>query len=263
MAEEASVSGSGKAQRNLTADRTIRLLLLYDEGQAVLSAAEVAAKLGMSRSTTYRYLQSLRDAGLLEEDPSGFRLGPRIFHLARIARKGLGLSEVAAPVMRRLVKETGETVLLTRRSGNRVVCLEREESSRNLRLSYERGHVLPVHAGASALVLLAWLDDAELDQALGSEPLERFTDNTTTDPQALRSRLGEIRRRGYVVTYGERDPGVVGVSAPVFGRSDQVIAGLSVVMPQQRLDAGRLEETVRLVRSFAGEISTNLHAIDG
>lgn len=250
-----------KAQRNLTADRTIQLLLLYDEDRTVLSAAEVASKLGMSRSTTYRYLQSLRDAGLLEEEAAGYRLGPRIFHLARIARKGLGLTEVAAPVMRHLVDETGETVLLTRRSGNRVVCLEREESSRNLRLSYERGQVLPVHAGASALVLLAWLDDKELDRTLGSEPLERFTDNTITDPQALRSRLGEIRRRGYVVTYGERDQGVVGVAAPIFGRRDQVIAGLTVVTPQHRLDAGRLDDTVKLVKSSADEIAAKLRAI--
>jgi DNA-binding IclR family transcriptional regulator len=217
----------------------------------------------MSRSTTYRYLQSLRAAGFLEEEAARYRLGPRIFRLARIARKGLGLSEVAAPVLRRMVSETGETVLLTRRSANQVICLEREESSRNLRLSYERGQVLPVHAGASALVLLAWLDDDVLDRALGSGPLVRFTDKTTTDPQVLRARLGEIRRQGYIVTYGERDPGVVAVAAPIFGRPDQVIAGLTVVMPQHRLDAGLLDATVELVRASAHEITASLRAIDG
>ena len=256
------MSQPSKAQRNQTADRTIQLLLLYDERCTVLSAVEVAGKLGMSRSTTYRYLQSLRDAGLLEEDAAGYRLGPRIFQLARIARSGLGLSKVAAPVMRRMVDEVGETVLLTRRSGRHVICLEREESSRNLRLSYERGQILPVHAGASAIVLLAWLDDAELDRTLGSEPLERFTDSTITDPQALRARLGEIRRRGYIVTYGERDPGVVGVAAPIFGRPGQVIAGLTVVMPQHRLDASQLDATVELVRTSAQEIGATLSEID-
>lgn len=253
---------SSKPHRNQTADRAIQLLLLYCEGLTVLSAASVAEKLGMSRSTTYRYLQSLRDAGLLEEDPAGFRLGPRIFQLAGIARKGLGLSEIAAPIMRRLVDEARETVLLTRRSGNQVVCLEREESSRNLRISFERGQVLPVHAGASALVLLAWLDGPELDRTLGSGPLERFTDNTTTDPQALKVRLGETRQSGYIVTYGERDPGVVGIAAPIFGRGSQVIAGLSVVIPQHRLDVDQLDVAIKLVRAAAREISTKFGAID-
>jgi DNA-binding IclR family transcriptional regulator len=257
------MSAPTRAQRNLTADRTIQLLLLYEEGRPVLSASEVANKLGMSRSTTYRYLQSLRDAGLLEEESAGYRLGPRIFQLARIARQGLGLSEVAAPVMRRLVDATGETILLTRRSGNRVVCLEREESWRSLRLSYERGQVLPVHAGASALVTLAWLDEDELERAVGSEPLERFTDNTITDPRALRARLGEIRRNGYIVTYGERDQGVVGIAAPIFGRRDHVIAGLTIVTPQHRLDAARLDDTVRLVKAAAEEIAATIRTIDG
>ncbi len=110
-------------QGNRTAERAVQLLLLYSDERPSLSAIEVAEHLGMSRSTTYRYLQSLRAAGLLEEDAtrSGFRLGPRIFELARVARKGLGLSEMATPTMRRLVEQTGETILLTRRSGHHVI----------------------------------------------------------------------------------------------------------------------------------------------
>src|SRR5690606_20673006 len=75
---------TGSNHRNLTADRAIQLLLLYDDDRPVLTAAEVAERLGMSRSTTYRYLQSLRAAGMLEEDARGFRLGMRIFQLAHI-----------------------------------------------------------------------------------------------------------------------------------------------------------------------------------
>src|SRR4051812_43888338 len=87
--------------RNTTADRAIDVLLLFNEQRPILSAEEVAEILGMSRSTTYRYLLSLRSYGLVEEgDINGeFRLGPAVFHLARVARKGLGLSEVALPVM--------------------------------------------------------------------------------------------------------------------------------------------------------------------
>ncbi|HLV59551.1 MAG TPA: IclR family transcriptional regulator [Natronosporangium sp.] len=253
---------TGSNHRNLTADRAIQLLLLYDDDRPVLTAAEVAERLGMSRSTTYRYLQSLRAAGMLEEDARGFRLGMRIFQLAHIARKGLGLSEVALPVMRRLAEQTGETVLLTRRVGHRVVCLEREESTHHLRLSYERGQILPIHAGASGLVLLAWLTAQELDEVLRAAPLEQFTPSTTTDPQVLRARLAEIRKVGYCVTFGERDPGVVGVAAPVRGRHGAVVAGLSVVMPQPRMDVDMLQSTIDLVTTSAEEIGAAVRLID-
>jgi DNA-binding IclR family transcriptional regulator len=251
-------------QGNLTADRAVRLLLLYDDTRPTLSAAEVAEHLGMSRSTTYRYLQSLRAAGLLEEADSSkatFRLGPRIFELARVARKGLGLTEVAAPAMRRLVEETGETVLLTRLSGSHVVCVEREESNQHLRLSYERGQVLPVHAGASAIVLLAWLEPAELDRILEATTLERFTDATTTDANVLRARLSEIRKLGYAVTFGERDPGVVGVAAPIQDENGSVAAGLSVVLPSHRVDERKLQDTITALRAYAGQVSERLRLI--
>jgi DNA-binding IclR family transcriptional regulator len=260
MKRTEGASGPRNGQGNATADRAVQLLLLYDDNRPTLSAAEVAEHLGMSRSTTYRYLQSLRAAGLLEEDPAtaSFRLGPRIFALARVARRGLGLSELATPTMRHLVAETGETVLLTCRSGSHVICVEREESTHHLRLSYERGQVLPVHAGASAVILLAWLEPAELDRILAETRLDQFTEATITDPNVLRARLSEIRKLGYAVTYGERDPGVVGIAAPIWNEKGRVAAGLSVVIPSHRVSEAKLQDTISAVRAHADEISERL-----
>jgi DNA-binding IclR family transcriptional regulator len=256
----AEVTGPRNGQGNATADRAVQVLLLYDESRPTLSAAEVAGHLGMSRSTTYRYLQSLRAAGLLEEDPAtaSFRLGPRIFALARVARKGLGLSELATPTMRHLVAETGETVLLTCRSGSHVICVEREESAQHLRLSYERGQILPVHAGASAVILLAWVEPGELDKILAETALDRFTESTITEANVLRARLSEIRKLGYAVSFGERDPGVVGIAAPIWNEKGQVAAGLSVVIPSHRVSDGKLQDIITAVRAHADEISERL-----
>jgi DNA-binding IclR family transcriptional regulator len=113
----------------------------------VLSGAEISERLGVARSTGYRYLQSLVGSGFIEECRGGFQLGPRLFELARLARRGIGLSEIARPVMRELAAQAGESVLLTRRSGAAVVCLEMEEATHPIRLSYERGHILPINAG--------------------------------------------------------------------------------------------------------------------
>jgi DNA-binding IclR family transcriptional regulator len=161
----------------------------------VISGQEVAEQLGVARSTAYRYLQSLTSSGFIEEQrPSGSRLGPRVFELARLARKGIGLSEAALPLMRRLVAEVGETVLLTRRTGTAVVCLERESTDRPARLSYERGHILPVNADASAMVLLAWAPPEEVERVIRLSGLPRLTGATVTDPAALLT--SAVRRRG-------------------------------------------------------------------
>lgn len=192
---------------------------MFDDDRLALSAADVAARLEVARSTAYRYLQSLTGNGFLEErDGSGFRLGPRVVDLARLARKGMGLSDLARPIMRRLVKRTGMPALLTRRTGGTVVCLEREDAGTSLCLSCGRGEILAINAEASALALLAWAPAAELDELLAG-PLPRYTDATHADPAALRARLTEIREQGYAVGHGELDPDVLGIGAPVRGRT--------------------------------------------
>ena len=250
--------------RNTTADRAIDVLLLFNDQRPVLTAEKVAELLEMSRSTTYRYLLSLRSYGLVEEGNTNgeFRLGPAVFQLARVARKGLGLSEVALPVMRELVDRTGESALLTCRSGSYVVCIERVESPHNVRLSYERGQVLPLHAGAAAKVVLAYLKPSEIDAVLSVTPLTRFTERTVTDPGALRTQLEDIRARGYVVTDGEVDVGVRGVAAPVLGTNEQVIAGVSVAGPAFRLDDATLPAVIVAVQDAAHAIRQQLHNLD-
>ncbi|MFI6521443.1 IclR family transcriptional regulator [Spirillospora sp. NPDC050679] len=235
-------------ERNSTADRALDILLLFDDSRLVLGGQEIADRLGVARSTAYRYLQSLLASGLVEEtSPAGYRLGPQVFELARLARKGLGLSEAARPVMRDLAAETGETVLLTRRTGAEVVCLERHEADRPVRLSYERGHVLPINAGAAALALLAWAPGEVVDEAVEGAELPRFTDATLTDAGALRARLAEIRDAGVAVTRGELDPDVVGVAVPVRDAGGEVVAALSVAALAHHVPDERLPELTAAV----------------
>ncbi|MGI5169094.1 IclR family transcriptional regulator [Spirillospora sp. CA-253888] len=242
-------------ERNSTADRALDILLLFDDSRPVLGGQEIADRLGVARSTAYRYLQSLLASGMVEEtSPAGYRLGPQVFELARLARKGLGLSEAARPVMRELAAETGETVLLTRRTGAEVVCLERREADRPVRLSYERGHVLPINAGAAALVLLAWAPGEVIDEIVEGAELPRFTGATLTDAGALRARLAEIRDAGVAVTRGELDPDVVGVAAPVRDAGGEVVAALSVAALAHHVPDERLPELTAAVGRAAGRM---------
>jgi DNA-binding IclR family transcriptional regulator len=250
------------SSRNTTADRAIDMLLLFNDNRRVITAAEVVNALGTSRSATYRYLQSLKTYGLLEDDRNGFRLGPTILELARLARKGFGLSEIALPIMRELVAATNETVLLTRRHYDRVVTVEREEPARTtIRLSYERGQVLPIHAGASAKVLIAFADEAEIDEILAAAPLQRFTSKTVTDPARLRVQLDKIRAAGFARSYGELDEGVVGIGAPIF-QGGEVVAGLSVAAVRFRSTKADISRMTDLVCRSAQEISDRIAHID-
>ncbi|WP_414941709.1 IclR family transcriptional regulator [Amycolatopsis sp. cmx-11-51] len=251
-------SGTPYRDRNSTADRVLDILGLFSAERPVWSGADIAASLDVARSTAYRYLQSLSATGFVEETPGGFRLGPRIFALARLARVGLGLSDLAVPVMRGLAEHVNETVLLTRRSGRSVVCLDLVEVSRPVRLSYERGHILPINAGAAAEVLLAWEDPDEVTAVLNQAPLERFTHKTLVDPAALRTRLERIRNRGIAVSLGELDDHILGVAAPIRGANGSVRAAISIAALAARIPQAQLPEVEAAVAAAAAEVTRRL-----
>jgi len=261
----ADSTGSGYRDRNSTAERALDILLMFDDDHLTVTANQVAAHLEVARSTAYRYLQSLASSGFIEEGaPSGFRLGPRILELARIARRSSGLREVARPIMLTLAQTTGETVLLTRLAGSTVLCLERSDSiQRVLRVSYEPGQSMPANAGASAHVLLAWLPEAELDSVLAGVTFERFTSETITSQAALRKRLTETRRSGYAVSRGEVDTDVLGVAAPIWDGTDRVAAAISVAAFATRVTGARVKATIAAVNEAAGQISARLRLLSG
>ncbi|WP_123670682.1 IclR family transcriptional regulator [Actinocorallia herbida] len=251
-------SAGGYRERNSTADRALDVLLLFSEEQRTLSGSEVAQHLGVARSTGYRYLQSLTASGFVEEVDGRYGLGPKILELARVARSGSGLLELARPVMSRLAERTEQTVLLTRRSGNVVVCLDAVESTRPIRISYEPGHVFALNAGAAAEVLLAWEDDATVAELLATATLERYTERSVTDPEVLAARLRRIRASGAAVSRGEVDAEVLGIAAPVFDGNGRVRAAISVAALARQHPAGSAELLEEGVRSAAKDLTLRL-----
>lgn len=253
-------SASGYRDRNSTADRALSILEMFNESRLSVSAVEVATVLSVARSTAYRYLESLVSRGFLEEAPTGgFRLGLRILELASVARQGYGLSDIALPVMRQLCDQVGQTVLLTKRAGTTAICLEREvPAGQLLRISYERGSQLPLTAGASALVLLAWLEDRQTRALFDSMALPRFTDKTLVTTDDLIERLHQIREVGYCMTHAEVDNDALGMAAPIFDADGTVTAGLSIVALGTRVSQIERLKIIRAVCESATRISSTL-----
>lgn len=232
----------GYREHNSTADRALRVLELFTPDRPLRSAAEISDALGVAPSTAYRYLNTLLVGEYLASaEGGGYRLGPQILRLARVARQGFRIGDAARPLLEGLVRRFGQTALLTQRVGDSIVCIERAEpAEQRLRISYEPGTVLPINAGASAHVLLAGLDPSHVRRMVAGQPLHAFTARTLVDAETLEARLAQIRADGYDIGQGEVDPDVLGIAVPVFGRSSVAVAAVSVVGMAARIpDAER------------------------
>jgi DNA-binding IclR family transcriptional regulator len=196
-------------------DRSMTLLGLLADGPRTLRTLAQAS--GLPRPTAHRLLVALETHGLVGRDRDGaFRLGPRLTELAARAGHGLDLGTIAAGVLARLHEQTGESVQLYLRSGDRRLCVAARDAGTGLRDSVPVGALLPLDVGSGGKVLLAWSDDAG-----------RF-------PAADPAELAAARRRGWAASIAEREPGVASVSAPVL-RDGTLLGALCVSGPASRL----------------------------
>jgi DNA-binding IclR family transcriptional regulator len=216
-------------------DRAMTLLELLGDGPRTLrSLAETS---GLPRPTAHRLLLALEVHGLVARDAGGaFRLGPRLTELAARAGHELGLAGLAAGVLARLHEQTGESVQLYLRSGDRRLCIAARDAGAGLRDSVPVGALLPLDAGSGGKVLVAWSGDAG-----------RF-------PRVPEDELAAVRRRGWASSVAEREPGVASVSAPVL-RDGRLLGALCVSGPVSRLGSSPGRRLAPFVVAAARELA--------
>jgi DNA-binding IclR family transcriptional regulator len=209
------------------------ILDAFTLAEPALTLGEIRARTGFPTSTVQRLVANLVAAGFLDRDDDRYGIGVDVAYWASAATQRLDLVDVVTPVLKRLRDETGETASLFRAERTFRVCVAMAETRHGIRRELHVGKILPLHAGSSGKVLMAWDDDLAV-RALG-QPLDRLTDATITDPALLRRELDEIRRQGYAITRDEQEVGAIGISAPVFDAAHAVIAAIGLSGPTSRI----------------------------
>jgi DNA-binding IclR family transcriptional regulator len=242
-------------------ERTFAILEVFDEEHPEWSTTEIARALELPIPTVHRILTALKRRGYVSqhEETKRFRLGVASLQLGDRARSVVDLRSVALPALRHLSQDSGETALLTvlTPGRDRGVCLERVETSHPLRLSVTPGRQLPLHAGASQKVLLAYLPDEEVERSIAGG-LELLCHATITDPSLLREELATIRRRGWASSYEETNLGVWGVAVPVLNGRGDVVCAVGIAGPSARLTPARVRDDVERAHGAAHEIARAL-----
>ena len=186
-----------------------------------------------------------------------YELGLKILELGGTAYHQLELRKIAIPFMKELAKKTRETIYLAALDRDRAICIERIESNLPIRLSINRGESFPLHASATARILMAYLPDEEQNRII-KKGLKKFTKYTISDSQKLRKDLKEIKRRGFAFSNQELDLGAKAVSAPVFDFFGRAVAGLSIAGPVHRFDGKKVWDYKDLVLNYSRRISSKL-----
>ncbi|MEV3860968.1 IclR family transcriptional regulator [Streptomyces sp. NPDC050095] len=213
------------------ADRLLDVLGAFDQAHAALTLTEVARRAGLPLPTAHRLVGALAAWGALERDDAGrYHVGLRLWEIAALAPRGLGLRQVALPYLEDLYEATHENVHLAVRDGREVVYIERLSARSAIGVHSQVGARWPLHATGVGLVLLAH-GGLELQEAYGDGELAAFTPYTVTDPERLRRMLADVRRSGVAVSDRQITDDALSVATAVRGPRGDVVAAVSVVVP--------------------------------
>jgi IclR family pca regulon transcriptional regulator len=215
-------------------ERGLAILTCFTPQRPVMGIADIADELGMSRSTTHRYMITLVELGYLEQGGSRkYRLGLRVTDLGMSALNSMSLREYARPDLEELRQETRFTVNLAILDGSEILYVDRVRGSRpgqsKIDFALHVGSRLPASCTALGKLLLAYLPDAEQEALIASLKLAKGGPNAIASKKALKAELGQISEEGLAADDEELAAGVQAIAAPVRSSGGEVIAAVGLV----------------------------------
>lgn len=217
----------------------------------ILSIAELADLVKVSRSTIHRYAQTLVTLGCLEQDDK------RRYRLARgIANAGVAFMDTlrlempaARKVLEDLREQTGHTVSMGVLDGTRVLYLHRlfahGMGQYEADLGLGAGAFVPAYCTAIGKALLAELSAADRREVLRRFKLKRRGPNTITKKRVLVEELLSVYAAGFAVCDEEQACGVRSIAAAITQPGRSRLIAISVTVPAQSMSVATMTARLR------------------
>jgi DNA-binding IclR family transcriptional regulator len=222
--------------------------------------AEVCQLLKLPKTTIHRMLLTLESLGYVQQNPKnlGYMASIKLFELGGKVIQNLDLIQIAKPLMIELYEKTGETVNLGVLENCDVVCIDKVDSKRYLRIDQPIGTRAKAYHAAMGKAILAYLPEEERKQLLSESAISSATPKSLKTTSAIEKDLQGVRERGYSIDDEEYSMGVRCVGAPIFDHNSKVLAGLSIAGPALRITEKDIGSLAKLVTWTATSISNNL-----
>src|SRR5262249_415494 len=247
-------------KESLAVERTMLILEAIAHSRVGMTNAEISRRLSIPKSTASYILRTLERGRYVARGRSTgkYRLGLKLFALARGVQIGVEIKEAAAPVLRRLVQQSGLTSHIAVLDHSEVVYIEKIEAAGFIKLDTWVGRRMDLHSTSVGKALAAFMQPPELEAAIAERGLSQRTGRTITSRSQLIKELRRVRELGYAIDDEENSPGVRCVAAPIFDSQARARAALGLSGTTIQIDKRSIKSLCQLVVEAAAEISREL-----
>lgn len=239
-------------------EKALEIMLKFQQIKPSWGIRELSAELNFSPATVQRILQVLKSYEFVRQDQKSrqYFIGTIFYKFLENLNSSNDLTRIGRKYMEDVALATQETVHLNTIESNLRICIDTIESPKVLKAGMPIGNQSPLYAGASAKCLLAFSSEAFQDNYFKNTKIESMTENTIVQPDKLFGELYKIKEQGYAISLGERTPGLGSVSAPVFNYKGEILASLSLAIPEIRIkQEDHLENCINKLTSASKSFS--------
>lgn len=221
--------------------RVLQIVGAYNDGGIRFS--DLTKTTGLSNATLHRLLQTLIHEGFVEQCAltRHYNLGFRFLSLGTQAANRYNIRDMAHDGLRRLAKNTEDTVFLSVPSYYDCVVVDRIEGTYPIKaLAATVGSRRPLGVGSGALALLAFMPKQRREKAI-LRNAERADEFPQLKPEIVTRAVEETRAKGYAMAGEAILKGMTSISVVIPGPKKQPLAAISVAAIVERLAARRRE----------------------
>lgn len=228
--------------------------------QKDIGITELSQRIMMSKSTTYRFLQTMKTLGFVSQEGEldKYGLTLKLFELGSRALEYIDLITLADKEMRFISSLTNETLHLGVLDNNEIVYLHKLDSTYNLRMYSRVGRRNPVYSTAIGKILLSNYSNEIVSKMLSEINFIASTPNTHRNVDELLNELDLVRKHHYAEDKEEQELGLRCIAVPIYDRFEQIIASISISIPTIRFKKEELHYLIELLHKAAAKISTQL-----
>lgn len=243
-----------------TITKALNLLNHFSASRPEIGLTDFRKLSGQDKATVHRHLVELAANGFLEQNPGtkGYRLGPAILRLAAVRERLFPARTLVAPLVEQLAAELGELVHVSLREGDHLSPLYHHDALiHGTRVYFDEAELLPLHATASGLAMLAFGPEQLLTDLLRS-PLKAWTRHSITSAKQLQASVKEVRENGIAFVDQGFEEHVSSFAAPVFGDRLEAIGTIAVAAPTVRMTEDLKSDIRRHLIRTAAEVTEKL-----
>ncbi|MDA7419193.1 IclR family transcriptional regulator [Xenophilus arseniciresistens] len=239
--------------------KCLSILDFFQEGRVSTRLDDLVEALGTSRATTYRYVGTLCDAGLLAPAAGGvYVLGPRIIEMDRLMRISDPLLLAGSPVMHEVSARRKQNMMLARFYRDSIMCVDIAWPDATIPANFERGKPMSLFKGAMAKVVLANLSPYQLKNIALNHADEIKAAGMSSNWSEFRAYMAELAKQGYAITKSEMVSGTGGISAPVFDGERKIMGSITFVVSESQWASTDFDKLRRQLLEAAERITQRI-----